>query len=57
MFVFCYYIVWIIMKGIYFIIRDEIVFMLNCIGCKCISLKESVNFLFKYVILIIYILV
>lgn len=57
MFVFCYYIVWIIMKGIYFIIRDEIVFMLNCIGCKFISLKESVNYLFKYVILIIYILV
>lgn len=57
MFVFCYYIVWIIMKGIYFIVRDEIVFMLNCIGCKFISLKESVNYLFKYVILIIYILV
>lgn len=57
MFVFCHYIVWIIMKGTHFTIRDEIVFMSNCIGCKFTSLKESVNYLFKHVTLITYILV
>lgn len=57
MFVFCHYIVWTIMKGTHFTIRDEIVFMSNCIGCKFTSLKESVNYLFKHVTLITYILV
>lgn len=57
MFVFCHYIVWIIMKGTHFTIRDEIVFMSNCIGCKFTSLKESVNYLFKHVTLTTYILV
>lgn len=57
MFVFCHYIVWIIMKGTHFTIRDEIVLMSNCIGCKFTSLKESVNYLFKHVTLTTYILV
>lgn len=57
MFVFCHFIVWIIMKGTHFTIRDEIVLMSNCIGCKFTSLKESVNYLFKHVTLTTYILV
>lgn len=57
MFVFCHYIVWIIMKGTHFTVRDEIVFLSNCIGCKFTSLKESVNYLFKHVTLTTYILV
>lgn len=54
---FCHFIVWIIMKGTHFTIRDEIVFMSNCIGCKFTSLKESVNYLFKHVTLTTHILV